>query len=98
LPTYRAPQAILQSSSTTLLTPQDARRLIGQYVTHCKVSLHGAIGFVAPQEMLAGRQPQISPHRPQTRRPTLSSANSAASRLIKNHSSNHDARYNDFAK
>ena len=24
------------------------------------------------------------------------SANSAASRLIKNHSSNHDARYNDF--
>jgi hypothetical protein len=34
----------------------------GQYVTHCKVPLHGAIGFVAPQEMLAGRQPQISPH------------------------------------
>jgi len=29
--------------------------------------------------------------------PTLSSANSAFSRLIKNHSSNHDARYNDFA-
>ena len=29
--------------------------------------------------------------------PTLSSANSAVSRLIKNHSSNHDARYNDFA-
>ncbi len=54
--------AILQSSSTTLLTPQDARRLIGQYVTHCKVPLHGAIGFVAPQEMLEGRQPQISPH------------------------------------
>jgi hypothetical protein len=57
-----------------------------------------AIGFVAPQEMLAGRQPQISPHRPQARRPTLSSANSAASRMIKNHSSNHDARYNDFAR
>ena len=57
-----APQAILRSSSTTLLTPQDARRLIGQYVTHCKVTLHGAIGFVAPQEMLAGRQTQISPH------------------------------------
>ena len=34
--------------------------------------------------------------RPQTRCTTLSSANSAASRLIKNHSSNHDARYNDF--
>src|ERR1022692_2119869 len=29
--------------------------------------------------------------------PTLSSANSAVSRLIKNNSSNHDARYNDFA-
>ena len=29
--------------------------------------------------------------------PTLSSAKSAASWLIKNHSSNHDARYNDFA-
>jgi hypothetical protein len=29
--------------------------------------------------------------------PTLSSANSAVSRLIKNRSSNHDARYNDFA-
>ena len=26
------------------------------------VPLHGAIGFVAPQEMLASRQPQISPH------------------------------------
>ncbi len=34
----------------------------GQYVTHCKVPLHGAIGFVAPQELLAGRQPQILPH------------------------------------
>jgi hypothetical protein len=41
LPTYRATQAILQSSSTTLLTPQDAWRLIGQYVTHCKVPLYG---------------------------------------------------------
>ena len=29
--------------------------------------------------------------------PHADSANSAASRLIKNHSSNHDARYNDFA-
>ncbi|HKI26731.1 MAG TPA: hypothetical protein VKA07_10420 [Candidatus Sulfotelmatobacter sp.] len=34
----------------------------GQYVTHCKAPLHLAIGFVALQEMLAGRQPQISPH------------------------------------
>ena len=70
----------------------------GEYVTHCKVPLHGAIGFVAPQEMLAGRQPQISPHATATRRPTVRSADSAASRLIRNHSSNHDARYNDFAR
>src|SRR5437899_2753842 len=31
------------------------------------------------------------------RQPHADSANSAASRLIKNHSSDHDARYNDFA-
>jgi hypothetical protein len=31
------------------------------------------------------------------REPDAESANFAASRLIKNHSSNHDARYNDFA-
>jgi hypothetical protein len=31
------------------------------------------------------------------RGPHSDSANSAASRLIKNHSANHDARYNDFA-
>jgi hypothetical protein len=31
-------------------------------------------------------------------RPHASSANSAAGRLLKNHSSNHDARYNDFAR
>jgi hypothetical protein len=31
------------------------------------------------------------------KKPHADSANFAASRLIKNHSSNHDARYNDFA-
>jgi len=31
------------------------------------------------------------------RQPHADSANSAASRLLKNHSSDHDARYNDFA-
>ena len=41
----------------------------GQYVTHCKVPLHLAIRFVAPQEMLAGRQPQISPHATATSTP-----------------------------
>ena len=35
--------------------------------------------------------------RPQNSKPQASSANSAASRLLKNHSSDHDARYNDFA-
>ncbi|PYT28252.1 MAG: hypothetical protein DMG58_18795 [Acidobacteria bacterium] len=63
-------------------------------MTHYKVPLHGAIGFVAPQEMLAGRQP-FSPHT--TANSTPHGANSAVSRLIKNHSSNQDARYNDFA-
>jgi hypothetical protein len=50
------------------MRPQDlvvvdmqGHKLGGQYVTPCKVPLRGAIGFVAPQEMLAGRQPQISP-------------------------------------
>jgi hypothetical protein len=39
-----------------MLTPQDARRLNGEYVTHYNVRLHSTIGFVAPHEMLACRQ------------------------------------------
>ena len=44
----------------TPLTPEDARRLIGQYVEHYnQVRLHSAIGFVTPADMLAGRQAEI---------------------------------------
>jgi putative transposase len=44
----------------TPLTPDDARRLIQIYVDHYNtVRLHSAIGYVAPQERLAGRQAEI---------------------------------------
>ena len=44
----------------TPLTPEDARRLIQQYVERYNtVRLHSAIGFVAPADMLAGRQAEI---------------------------------------
>jgi len=44
----------------TPLSPEDARRLIGQYVDHYNtVRLHSAIGFVTPADMLSGRQAEI---------------------------------------
>jgi len=44
----------------TPLTPEDARRLIQQYVNHYNtVRLHSAIGFITPADMLAGRQAEI---------------------------------------
>ena len=44
----------------TPLTLEDARRLIQNYVDHYNtVRLHSAIGYVTPQDMLAGRQPEI---------------------------------------
>jgi transposase InsO family protein len=44
----------------TPLTPEDARRLIQQYVDHYNtVRLHSAIGFITPADMLAGRQAEI---------------------------------------
>lgn len=44
----------------TPLSPEDARRLIGRYVDHYNtVRLHSAIGYVTPQDMLAGRQAEI---------------------------------------
>lgn len=44
----------------TPLTQQDAERLIQQYVSHYnQVRLHSAIGYVAPADMLAGRQKEI---------------------------------------
>src|SRR5205823_10939216 len=44
----------------TPLSPEDARRLIQQYVDHYnQVRLHSAIGFVTPADMLAGRRAEI---------------------------------------
>jgi transposase InsO family protein len=44
----------------TPLTPEDARRLIQQYVDHYNgVRLHSAIGYVTPADMLAGRRAEI---------------------------------------
>lgn len=44
----------------TPLSPEDARRLIASYVDHYNtVRLHSAIGFVTPNDMLAGRQVEI---------------------------------------
>ena len=44
----------------TPLTLEDARRLIQTYVDHDNtVRLHSAIGYVTPQDMLAGRQAEI---------------------------------------
>ena len=38
----------------------DARRLVSDYVAHYNaVRLHGAIGYVAPADKLAGREPAI---------------------------------------
>jgi putative transposase len=48
----------------TPLTVDDARRLIQSYVDHYNiVRLHSAIGYVAPQDMLAGRQAEIHAQR-----------------------------------
>ena len=44
----------------TLLTLDDARRLIQTYVERYNaVRLHSAIGYVTPQDMLLGRQAEI---------------------------------------
>ena len=48
----------------TPLTKEDAGRLIQTYVHHYNtVRLHSAIGYVAPQDMLAGRQAEIHAER-----------------------------------
>ncbi|MFY9532289.1 MAG: integrase core domain-containing protein [Candidatus Acidiferrales bacterium] len=53
----------LKSECIRPLTPlnrEDARRLIQTYVDHYNtVRLHSAIGYVAPHDMLAGRQTEI---------------------------------------
>ena len=48
----------------TPLDLDDARRVVGEYVTHYNtVRLHSAIGYVTPQDMLEGRQAQIHAER-----------------------------------
>ncbi len=48
----------------TPLSLEDARRLVAGYVEHYNnVRLHSAIGFVTPQDMLAGRQQEIHAER-----------------------------------
>jgi hypothetical protein len=44
----------------TPLSPDDARRLVKQYVDHYNgVRLHSAIGYITTKDMLAGRQQAI---------------------------------------
>jgi len=48
----------------TPLSLEDAKRLIQQYVDRYNyVRLHGAIGYVTPNDMLAGRQVEIHAER-----------------------------------
>jgi putative transposase len=48
----------------TPLSLEDAKRLIQQYVDHYNhVRLHSAIGYVTPNDMLAGRQAEIHAER-----------------------------------
>ena len=53
----------VKSECIRLLTPltlEDARRVVQGYVDHYNcVRLHSAIGYVTPQDMLAGRQAEI---------------------------------------
>ena len=78
---------------------EDARRLIQSYVDRYNtVRLHSAIGYVTPQDMLAGRQAEIHAARDRKleearRQPTSSAASNAldvgAVQLC---------RYNNFAR
>src|SRR5262249_17716280 len=44
----------------TPLSVEDARRIVSQFVEHCNgVRLHSAIGYVTPQDKLAGREREI---------------------------------------
>ena len=53
-------QRILGIIETARATLDDARRLIQSYVDHYNtVRLHSAIGYVTPQDRLAGRQAEI---------------------------------------
>ena len=42
------------------MTPEQAKRLVAEYVDHYnRVRLHSAIGYVTPADKLAGREPAI---------------------------------------
>jgi putative transposase len=48
----------------THLSPDDARRVVGRFVTHYNgVRLHSAIGYVTPVDMLSGRDTTIHAER-----------------------------------
>jgi putative transposase len=48
----------------TPLSLEDARRLVEGYVEHYNdVRLNGAIGYITPKDMLAGRQQEIHAER-----------------------------------
>ena len=48
----------------TPLSLEDARRLVEGYVTHYNnVRLNSAVGFITPNDMLAGRQREIHAER-----------------------------------
>jgi hypothetical protein len=63
----------------------------------CFCSWHSTSGSVPNQEHFFRAWAGVSVTSVPARQPHADSANSAASRLLKNHSSDHDARYNDFA-
>jgi putative transposase len=66
------------------LTLDDARRLIQLYVDHYNtVRLHSAIGYVTPQDRLAGRQTEIHAARDRKLEEARRIAtNSAISRIV----------------
>src|SRR5438105_15949877 len=73
----------------TPLTPEDARRLIPQYVDYYNtVRLHSAIGFITPADMLAGRQAEIHGHEVGSWRKPANSGKSAESRRREQESDN----------
>ncbi|HAV61500.1 MAG TPA: IS3 family transposase, partial [Verrucomicrobiales bacterium] len=50
----------------TPLTLEDARRVVGEFVDHYNtVRLHSALGYVSPQDRLAGRHTEIHARRDQ---------------------------------
>jgi transposase InsO family protein len=44
----------------TQLELRDAKRIVGEFIEYCNTTrLHSAIGFIAPQDRLAGRHHEI---------------------------------------